>query len=86
MAQYHLQQQYVLRPIDFAYEKCTLVNSNNEEQRRTAKELWENTTIIMADSVEKNLHIENGIAAAWVQVTFLYTFCVKATQLRHWID
>ena len=40
-----------------------LVNSNNEEQRTTVKELWQKTTIIMTDSVEKNLHIENGIAA-----------------------
>ena len=65
MAQYHLQQQYVLRSVDFAYEKCTLVNSNNEEQRRTVKKLWDNTAIIMTDSVKKNLLIEkkNGIAA-----------------------
>ena len=53
--------RYVLGPIDFAYENCTqiisllletykqlaLVNGNDEEQRTTAKELWEKTTIIM---------------------------------------
>ena len=88
MAQYHLQQQYVLRSIDFSYEKCTLVNSNNEEQRMTVKELWDNTAIIMTDSVKKNLLIEKKMVLqlVWVQVTFLYTFCVKTTHLRHWID
>ena len=30
----------------------------------TAKKLWEKTTVIITDSVEKNLHIENGIVAA----------------------
>ena len=79
MAQYHLQQRNVLRPIDFTIEKRTqiislllktykrlalLVNGNDEEQRTTAKKLWEKTTIIMTDSVEKNLHTKNGIAAA----------------------
>ena len=72
-------EQYDLHPIDFADENRTqiislllktyeclalLVNSNDEEQRTTAKGLWEKTMIIMTDSVEKNLHIENGIAAA----------------------
>ena len=30
----------------------------------TVKELWKKSTIIMTDNVEKNLHIENDIAAA----------------------
>ena len=78
MAQYHFsfsdKQEHVLRPTDFAYGNCTQIISllvdaykqlalgNEEEQRTTARELWEKTTTIMTDSVEKNLHIENGIA------------------------
>ena len=30
----------------------------------SAKELWEQVTVIMSDSVEKNLKIEDGIALA----------------------
>ena len=41
-----------------------LVNGKNEKQRMTVKELWKKSTIIMTDNVEKNLHIENDIAAA----------------------
>ena len=37
-----------------------LVDSN--QRIATAKDLWEKTLIIMTDSVEKNLHIEKGIA------------------------
>ena len=74
------KQRYVLRPVNFAYKNRTqiisllletykrltrLVNGNNEEQRTTVKELWEKTKIIMTVSVEKNLHIENGIATAF---------------------
>ena len=42
---------------------AVLVNGNNEK-KTTSKELWEKITIIMTDSIEKNLHIEDGIAAA----------------------
>ena len=72
------KQRYVLRPIFFAYETRTQIISliletlerlavlvnGNDGKRTTAKELWEEITIIMTDSVEKNLHIEDGIAAA----------------------
>ena len=69
-------KQYVLHPIDVAYENHTqiisllletykrLVLLNNDKQRATAKELWEDTTIIMTDSVEEDPQIKNGIAAA----------------------
>lgn len=64
------KQRFVLRPIFFAYEDrmqiikllretlerlAVLVNRN--EQKTTAKSLWEKIDIIMTDSVEKNLHI-----------------------------
>ena len=72
------KQRYVLRPIFFAYETRTQIISliletlerlavlvnGNDEKRTTAEELWERITVIMTDSVEKNLHIEDGIAAA----------------------
>ena len=66
-----------MRPIFFAYETraqivkliletlerlAFLVNGKGE--KTTAKELWEKINIIMTDSVEKNLHIEEEIAAA----------------------
>ena len=53
-----------LRLSVFYWRLALPVNGNDEEQRTTAKELWEKTAIIMTDSVEKNFHIENGIAAA----------------------
>ena len=71
------KQRYVLRPIFFAYEDrvqitkliietferlALLVNESNEEMPN-AKTLWEKVDMVMTDSVEKNLHIENGIAA-----------------------
>ena len=73
------KQRYVLRPIFFAYETRTQIISliletlerlavlvnGNDEKRTTAKELWEKINIIMTDSVENNLHIEDGIAAAF---------------------
>ena len=44
----------------------------------------------MTDSVEKNLHIENGNAAALgsslISLHLLCTTVCKPTQLRHWID
>ena len=52
-------KSYILHPVDFAYENHTqiisflletykrLVLLNNDKQRTTAKELWEETTIIM---------------------------------------
>ena len=71
------KQRYVLRPLFFAYETRTqIVNLlletlerlavlvNKESKKTDAKTLWEKINIIMTDSVEKNLHIENGIAAA----------------------
>ena len=69
------KQRYVLRPIFFAYETrsqiislivetlerlATLVNKN--DKTTTARSLWEKIDIIMTDSVEKNLSIEEGIA------------------------
>ena len=74
------KQRYVLRPIFFAYEDrkqivnllvetferlALLVNGGaNQLPLISAKSLWEKISIIMTDSVEKNLHIENDIAAA----------------------
>ena len=64
-----------MRPLFFAFEDraqivkllvetcehlALLVDSNQESA--TAKNLWEKTSIIMTDSLEKNLHIEKGIA------------------------
>ena len=72
------KQRYILHPTFFAYETHTQIISliletleclavlvnGNDEKGTTAKELWEKITIIMTDSVKKNLHIEDGIAAA----------------------
>ena len=67
---------YILHLVDFAYENHTqiisllldtytqLVLLNDDKQRATAKKLWEETTIIMTDSFEEGLQIENGIVAA----------------------
>ena len=67
---------YVLHPADFANENHAqiisllletykrLVLLNDDKQRTTAKELWEETMIIMTDSVEECPQIENGTAAA----------------------
>ena len=67
---------YVLHPADFTYENHAqiigllletykrLVLLNDDKQRTTAKELWEETMIIMTDSVEEGPQIENGTAAA----------------------
>ena len=41
-----------------------LVLLNDDKRRATAKKLWEETTIIMTDSFEEGLQIENGIVAA----------------------
>ena len=71
--------RYNLRPIFFAYEdRAQIVSLLAETYRRlalciiphsqeiemTAKDLWKKTSTIMTDSVEKNLHIEDGIATA----------------------
>ena len=71
--------RYVLRPIEMAYETraqtvslivetlerlAILVNGKSVVPRTSAKALWEKITILMTDSVEKNLQIEKDIAAA----------------------
>ena len=68
---------YVLRPIFFAYEtraqivrliletlERLVILVNEDNKKTTAKQLWEKINIIMTDSVEKNLHIEDEIASA----------------------
>ena len=70
-------RRFSLRPIYFAYEdrdqivrliletyhqlSSTLIM---DERPVTAKELWENTTAFMTDSVSKNLKVEDGVAEA----------------------
>lgn len=66
------KKRFVLRPIFFAYEtREQIIRLLVETLERlavlansTACALWNKIDIIMTDSVEKNLHIENGIAAA----------------------
>ena len=43
------------------FERLALLIDRNQGSAR-AKDLWEKTSIIMIDSVEKDLHIEKGIA------------------------
>ena len=68
--------RYSLRPIFFAYEdrkqitrliietlqRLAFLVTTKENQVVTAKVLWEKVMIIMTDSAEKNLHIEDSIA------------------------
>ena len=53
-----------------------LVDSN--QRSATAKDLWEKTSIIMTDSVEKNIHIEKGIAKELKSNHVPYHFLCKA--------
>ena len=71
------KQRFLLRPLFFAYEdrenivrlivetyeRLALTLSVDEEVV-TPRELWEKTTAIMTDSVNKNLKKEDGVAAA----------------------
>ena len=72
------KQRYVLPPLFFAYEdrlqivrllletfeRLALLVTTASEGNVTAKYLWEKLSIIMTDSVGKNLKIEEGIAIA----------------------
>ena len=84
-------RRFVLRPLFFAFEDraqivklpvetykhlALLVDSN--QRIATAKDLWEKTLIIMTDSVEKNLHIEKGIAKELKSNHVPYHFLCKA--------
>ena len=86
-------QRYILRPLFFAYEDrrqiealivetferlALLVTTKPEGTTVTAKSLWENVNIIMTDSVEKNLHIEEGIASSLHSVHQPYHFLCKS--------
>ena len=68
-------ERYILHEFDFVYENhtqiiillletCKWLVLLNDEQRTTAKELWEETKILMTDSVQDDPQIENGIVAA----------------------
>ena len=59
------------------YERLTLLVDSNQGSA-TAKDLWEKTLIIMTDSVEKNLHIEKGIAKELKSNHVPYHFLCKA--------
>ena len=56
----HSNYQFVIENLQTNGPSCQQQQWRTET---TVKELWQKTTIIMTDSVEKNLHIENGIAA-----------------------
>ena len=59
------------------YEQLTLLVDSNQGSA-TAKDLWEKTLTIMTDSVEKNLHIEKGIAKELKSNHVPYHFLCKA--------
>ena len=59
------------------YERLALLVDSNQGSA-TAKDLWEKTSIIMTDSVEKNLHIEKGIAKELKSNHVPYHFLCKA--------
>ena len=84
-------RRFVLHPLFYAFEDkaqivkllvetykhlALLVDSN--QRSATAKDLWEKTSIIMTDSVEKNLHIEKGIAKELKSNHVPYHFLCKA--------
>ena len=50
----------------------------DSNHKATAKELWEKTTTLMTDAVEKNLHIGEGISAALKSDYIPYHFLCKA--------
>ena len=84
-------RRFVLHPLFYAFEDkaqivkllvetyehlALLVESNHRSA--TAKDLWEKTSIIMTDSVEKNLHIEKGIAKELKSNHVPYHFLCKS--------
>ena len=84
-------RRFVLCPLFFAfedraqtvkllvetYERLALLVDSNQGST-TAKDLWEKTLIIMTDSVQKNLHIEKGIAKELISNHVPYHFLCKA--------
>ena len=87
--------RYSLRPLFFAFEDraqivrllaetykrlAICVTSKSVDTPVAAKDLWEKTSVIMTDSVEKNLKIEDGIAAS-LGSTYkpLHTLCKAHT-------
>ena len=69
------KHQFLLRPIFFAYEDRAQIihlivetynrlaaTINTDEDLISAKMIWEKTTVVMTDSVSKNLKIGKGVA------------------------
>ena len=80
-----------MNPLFFAFEdraqivkllvetyECLALLVDSNQATTTARDLWEKTLIIMTDSVEKNLHIEKGIAKELKSNHVPYHFSCKA--------
>ena len=70
-------REQIVKLLAETYERFTLLIDNNQGSARP-KDLWEKTSIIMIDSVDKNLHIEKSIAKELKSNHAPYHFLCKA--------